>query len=303
MRKRRLFAVLGMLLLLAAVAAAQGNPAIDRFIIGGGGHVPATGGNVSLGSALGQAVAGRSSSGNVLVMSGLWAGGGASQGWRGIHLPLTVRGWPPLPGTPELQTIANPDGIGDYTVRWSSVSGAEGYTLQEAKDSAFASATQEYDGSGTSYNVVGRGAARYFYRVQARNKWGGSLWSDPQSVDVLWEAEPNDSLAQANGPLVSALTYHGFFSAASDPWDYYYFELASAHNIQIQLSQIPAGHDYALYLFDASKARIGYSDEYENADERILVANAGAGRYYAGIERVLGSSAVQPYSVQVVFQP
>ena len=73
---RKAIPLLLLLLLSAGVVLAQGTPAINRWVIGGGGGT-ATGGNVSLSSALGQALAGPSSGGDVAISAGFWCGGAA----------------------------------------------------------------------------------------------------------------------------------------------------------------------------------------------------------------------------------
>jgi len=83
----RPLALLLLLLLVGGVVLAQGTPAIGRWIIGGGGAT-ATGGNVSLSSALGQAAAGPSSGDNVAICAGFWCGGAVE---HNIHLPLVVK--------------------------------------------------------------------------------------------------------------------------------------------------------------------------------------------------------------------
>ena len=76
------------LLLLTGVVLAQGTPVINRWVIGGGGGT-ATGGNVSLSSALGQAAGGPSSGGNVAICAGFWCGE-VAPGHK-IYLPLVLR--------------------------------------------------------------------------------------------------------------------------------------------------------------------------------------------------------------------
>ena len=67
-------------------------------------------------------------------------------------------------------------------------------------------------------------------------------------TDVLWEAEPNNFYTQANGPLVSGLTYKGQFDSNTDFNDYFVFELAAAHNIEVWLTNIASGENYDLIL-------------------------------------------------------
>ena len=129
-----------------------------------------------------------------------------------VYLPFTLRNWPPTADAPTLLPISNPDGDHAFTVSWSTVAGAQAYILEEATDSAFSTPAQAYNGPLTQYNATDRGPTRYYYRVKSHNTWGDSGWSNTQSVDVLWELEPNDiAPAQANGPIVSGPIYNGQF--------------------------------------------------------------------------------------------
>ena len=75
-----------LMLLVAGSVLAQGAPAINRWNIGGGGGV-ASGGAISVSSALGQAVAGPSSSGNIALQAGFWTGKPSFA----VYLPLVMR--------------------------------------------------------------------------------------------------------------------------------------------------------------------------------------------------------------------
>jgi hypothetical protein len=223
--------------------------------------------------------------------------------WFG-HLPLIVRTWPlPMPGVPALHPISNSDGLGTYAVAWDAAAWADLYVLEEAKTSTFAATWQVYAGPATSYLVSGRGAARYYYRVKARNKWGDSGWSNIEQVDVLWEAEPNDdALTQANGPVVSGLTYYGTFLNAADEKDYFYFDLLVPHSVELTLSNIALGQDYNLVLRNASLVDVGYSGELGNAAEYILTGRLPAGRYYIQVYHVSGAGSDQPYHLWLDYE-
>ncbi|MCL7455008.1 MAG: fibronectin type III domain-containing protein, partial [Anaerolineae bacterium] len=179
--------------------------------------------------------------------------------------------------------ISNATGIGSYLVSWGGVPLADGYVLEESKDSSFSAPATVYSGPLTSYQVVGRGAARYFYRVKARNAWGDSPWSGTVWTDVVWEAEPNDSAGQANGPILAGITYHGMFPSASDRQDYFYLNLPDPRRVELWLTKIPAGHDYNLVLRDSSLGIVGYSGELSNTEEHILTGILPAGQYYVQV--------------------
>ena len=118
-------------------------------------------------------------------------GGGASNAMsfvvgtlKMVYLPLAAKNYPPIPDVPVLNTIANADGDGNYTVSWNASARATGYLLQEDDNAAFSSPETRYSGSGTSWSATGKAAGTYYYRVQASNTWGTSGWSNPQTATV-----------------------------------------------------------------------------------------------------------------------
>ena len=219
------------------------------------------------------------------------------------HLPWLVEAWPPLPHAPAMLGISNPEGYGDYTVRWGASLWAKTYTLQEARNIAFSGPTQLYQGPLTYYQVSGRGAGRYYYRTKAHNSWGDSGWSSVSRVDVRWEREPNDEpLTQANGPIISGLTYYGSFAVGSDLVDYFAFDLAARHGVQASLTDIPTGHNYDLILEDASLRRVAGSERAGNADETIDTGSLEPGRYYVRVVNASRSASSQSYRLRVVYE-
>jgi len=101
-----------------------------------------------------------------------------------VYLPSVLKHYPPVPGTPFLNTISNPDGDGNYSVSWTPAYLANTYTLEEDDHSAFSSPSIAYAGPGTSVAISGKSPGTYFYRVKATNTWGDSGWSNQQQVRV-----------------------------------------------------------------------------------------------------------------------
>ena len=103
---------------------------------------------------------------------------------RYVWMPLVSKRWPPIPDTPVLNPISNPDGDGTYTVAWNAAYLAANYVLQEDDQAAFSSPSHPYSGPATSWNATGRSPGTYYYRVKASNSWGDSAWSSTQKVTV-----------------------------------------------------------------------------------------------------------------------
>ena len=101
-----------------------------------------------------------------------------------IHLPFVSRRWPPMPYTPVLNSISNPDYDDSYTVDWNSAELAESYTLEEATNANFTDAMVVYQDTGTSYIASDQPEGIYYYRVKASNSWGDSGWSSVQLVNL-----------------------------------------------------------------------------------------------------------------------
>lgn len=268
---------------------------LDWSTIDGGGML-STGQGYTLCGTIGQPDAGMLT-GEGYVLGGAFWGGGAMAQKYGIHLPLVVKSRKlPVPETPVLMPISNPDGDGTYVIRWASVPWTEDYLLQEARDSSFSIALQSSSVLSTSYEVTDRGAARYFYRVQARNYSGSSPWSDLESVDVRWELEPNNSDQEANGPLQSEIEYYGY---PDDEKDYFGFKTDMAGAISIEVRN-HTGKEVQLQLFYQSA-----TDENRKAHDLeppFQIDYVGpSGWYYIYINTGSGYNQNTPYSISVRF--
>ena len=122
----------------------------------------------------------------------------------------------------------------------------------------------------------------------------------PTPVDPC---EPNNSFDQAlTCRLESGVTLRAYIYTDEDLSDYYYFDMTASHTIEVRLSQIPANNNYHLYLYNASRVRLGYSGNPGNQDEWIPPgAVYPAGRYYVRIQRVTGHSQTQPYALLAIY--
>ena len=116
------------------------------------------------------------------------------------------------------------------------------------------------------------------------------------------ESEPNDTLAEANGPIRSGQDYFGSFSSSSDNFDNYFFHLDSKGSVQIQLVDIPIGRDYNLLLLSSDQDLKGYSGSLKNDDEHISVSDLDPGLYYVSVYFAQGPTSTAKYRLHVVYE-
>ena len=101
---------------------------------------------------------------------------------------------PPVP-TP--YSISNSDGDGNYSVNWSSSSGATSYELHEQLNSG--SWSSVYTGSGRSQSRTGRSSGTWCYRVRASNSSGSSNRSSTRCTTVRPPTSTLYSISNSDG--------------------------------------------------------------------------------------------------------
>ena len=99
-------------------------------------------------------------------------------------MPYVVNRWPPIPFTPTLHPIQNPDQDGNYTVSWTAADLADTYRLEEDDNPNFTSPVVVYSQSGLSWQATNKPTATYYYRVRGYNPYGYGFYSNVQSVYV-----------------------------------------------------------------------------------------------------------------------
>lgn len=140
--------------------------------------------------------------------------------------------------------------------------------------------------------LVKNSRARILLPLLMHNYWVGP-----------WEAEPNDTAAMANGPVRSDRVYYGIFPSALDVNDYYYFDLAAAHTVEVWLTNIQTGRNYDLVLRDGNLDIRGYSGNQGSSDEHIDAGTAlDPGRYYIQVYNRSLSASSQEYHLRVVYE-
>ena len=150
-----------------------------------------------------------------------------------VYLPLVMRNWPPLPETPRLSIEET--GTHSHRVSWNQSTNAVSFILERRPGDRVAGRippepTLIVETTDTFYDFDKLQPTRYSYRVRAQNNFGMSDWSPVEYIDMVWELENNDTLSDANGPLVLDVTYYGVFD---DRNDYFYIDFTQAQNLTI----------------------------------------------------------------------
>ncbi len=118
------------------------------------------------------------------------------------------------------------------------------------------------------------------------------LYSETHFLGPM-EIEPNDSPALANGPLLLNHNYQGY---PNDRDDYFYFELSTAQNITIALTNI-TGKDPQLHLRDAGNHLVG--DIIARPPHVLIRPNLPPGRYYVRVVVVAENNNSVLYTLRV----
>jgi hypothetical protein len=116
--------------------------------------------------------------------------------------------------------------------------------------------------------------------------------------------EPNGSVVQAHGPLLSGQIYRAHIWNEQDENDYYTFAPATSTDAQLALSHIPPGCDYDLYVYqdDGTYSLVAYSNQAGNADEFITFSPTHGLRHYVRVHRYDGASSEEPYYLWVLYE-
>jgi hypothetical protein len=102
----------------------------------------------------------------------------------------------PPPEAPAIQPVGPTPVQGAFSLAWNEVANAQDYILEEARQENFSDAAPVYRGRGTDWHAGGgREPGRYYYRVQAVNDGGTSVWSESQLVAVVVPPPPVPTLA------------------------------------------------------------------------------------------------------------
>jgi hypothetical protein len=122
-------------------------------------------------------------------------------------------------------------------------------------------------------------------------------WASWYEYDIY---EPNDSPDLAWGPLVSGEAYDAYIWNSTDSNDYYFFTPSTTDEVQADLTHIPTGCDFDLYIYHYSAAQDQYIlDAYSNftggGDERVTFTPVAGRKYYVRVYPFQGFSDQEAY--------
>jgi hypothetical protein len=122
--------------------------------------------------------------------------------------------------------------------------------------------------------------------------------------------EPNDTFAEAYGPLESARPYRAYIWDATDEDDYYYTSpLTGTPSTLWARLFVPLGHDYDLYVYYYDPVdgyrEVARSVQPGNAVERIRFTPVAGREYYIRVNSDIpqgGYSDLALYRLVVIYQ-
>ena len=119
----------------------------------------------------------------------------------------------------------------------------------------------------------------------------------PSSASAQAPYEPNDSLAQAFGPLAGATSYSGYFETDNDvDWFYWY----SSRSAQFDISFVGAScGGYYATLKSADGADVHRRGPYPNEVDHFRLTLGGPARYFLLLERWGGIPFNCPYQFRI----
>lgn len=113
--------------------------------------------------------------------------------------------------------------------------------------------------------------------------------------------EPNDTPAQAYGPLSSGQVITAYIWDATDRDDYYWFQPSQSAPVTITLTNIPASCDFDLYVYYYQNGwqTAAQSNKSGNVDEEVRFNATANTKYYIRVYPYQGSSNTQSYRLSV----
>ena len=114
--------------------------------------------------------------------------------------------------------------------------------------------------------------------------------------------EPNDTPADAYGSLRLGQTYQAYIWDETDLSDYYHFALTTDTETTVNLTNIPAGCDYDLYVYywDEGLRLYGHSNQTGSSGERVVFRPVPERKHFIRVYPCRGHSNQQPYHLVVI---
>jgi uncharacterized repeat protein (TIGR01451 family) len=137
-------------------------------------------------------------------------------GERRIYLPLVLTSYPPIPETPVLNAVNDPEEDGFFLVDWETAERADSYVLEEDDNASFSSPTERYSGTSTSWYATDKGPGTYYYRVKAVNSWGDSRWSTTRSVTIHSYNQIRNGNFESGSTIWTEYSSHGWNLIVTD---------------------------------------------------------------------------------------
>ena len=188
------------------------------------------------------------------------------------------------------------------TLAWASLSGATSYNLQW-KTSAATTWNTVSNLTGLTYNLTGlTGSTTYNFKVQANCSGTSGNYSTTASFTTLVPScpdnnEPNNSRGAAK--VISVNTdVTGTIATTSDVDWFRFSNTSSARNIKIDLTNLPANYNVALYM---SNSQLAISQNTGTANEVIIwnTSTVTTGYYVYVYPAAGASNTLQCYNLRV----
>jgi hypothetical protein len=113
--------------------------------------------------------------------------------------------------------------------------------------------------------------------------------------------EPNDSIDEAHGPLVSGQAYTSYIPDENDPDDFYFAVAGATAPLRVWLT-VPAALDLDLYVYDADHKTVSSSNvNGKGVDEALSFTPAEAGTFFIRVYPFAGWSMSSPYTLLATF--
>ncbi len=109
--------------------------------------------------------------------------------------------------------------------------------------------------------------------------------------------EPNDSFAQAYGPLNSGAIYEAFIWTQAD-YDYHFVDIAASGIFEAILLETVADATYELCLYNSNTQLIRCENTYGEGTAHVIRYDLPAGRYYLLVKSSYGFSQTNRYQLQ-----